>query len=279
MKLDMGQAWDGAMTLLRGNREMVFVLAGLFFFLPNFALVLFAPEAMSPAQPPPPADPGDLDATMQAMGDLMVAHYQEFWWAYLIIAILQAVGMLSLLALLTDRERPTVGQAIKQGFGSLLPYFLAQLIIIAGASVVIGLLLGIFSLTGLAAVGFLIAFPILVYVFVKTSLVAAVIAIEKVSNPITAISRSWKLTKGNSLRLFFFLILLMLAIGVIGLIVGLVGGVVFALLGSSLEVIGNGLTSSLLSAVMATIFLAVFAAVHRQLSDVSTGVKASETFE
>ena len=45
MKLDLSAAWDGAMTMIRANREVVTVLAGVFFFLPNLAFSLFLPDA------------------------------------------------------------------------------------------------------------------------------------------------------------------------------------------------------------------------------------------
>ena len=40
MKLDLSAAWDGAMTMIRANREVVTVLAGVFFLLPNLAFSL-----------------------------------------------------------------------------------------------------------------------------------------------------------------------------------------------------------------------------------------------
>ncbi|MEL7218162.1 MAG: hypothetical protein AAGK01_06995 [Pseudomonadota bacterium] len=50
MKLNMGQAWNEATTMLSANRDTVLAIAGLFFFLPYFALALFIPEAINPAR-------------------------------------------------------------------------------------------------------------------------------------------------------------------------------------------------------------------------------------
>ncbi len=47
MKLDLSAAWDGAMKMLAANREMVLVLAGVFFLVPYLAFSLFLPDPMA----------------------------------------------------------------------------------------------------------------------------------------------------------------------------------------------------------------------------------------
>ena len=45
MKLDMGRAWSDAIALLRGNQQVILIVAGVFFFLPNLALALLMPRS------------------------------------------------------------------------------------------------------------------------------------------------------------------------------------------------------------------------------------------
>ncbi len=276
----MGEAWTSATAMIGANRDLVLTIAGLFFFLPQFALALFAPEAVNPAPPPPASDPSDMQAVIDASLAAATEQYSEYWWAFLGITLLQTVGTLTLLTLLTDREKPTVGQAIKLGIRGLLPYFGALILIVIAAAILIGLPLGVLSAAGLGVVAVLIAIPVLIYVSVKFSLYTAVIAIEQEYNPIKALQRSWQLTKGNSLMLFVFLLLLAIVIGILALLVTLATGVIFAAIGGTVEQAGVGFFSSIVNAVAAIVFLAVFAAVHQQFSGKSgTGAEVTDVFE
>jgi hypothetical protein len=117
-----------------------------------------------------------------------------------------------------------------------------------------------------------------VYVYVKASLTAPVIAIEKIYNPLRVIGRSWRLTKGNSLRIFLFYLLLMVVYVVISMVLGLIGTVVLVTLGSSAAELVNSIVSGILGAISAVVFVAVIAAIHRQLSGPSPAA-VSATFE
>ncbi|MDZ4275254.1 MAG: amino acid permease, partial [Erythrobacter sp.] len=117
-----------------------------------------------------------------------------------------------------------------------------------------------------------------VYVFIKFSLIAPVIAIEGVRNPITALARSWRLTKGNSLRIFTFFILLFLTIGIIAALVTGIFAVVFSAFDSQVASIGNGLVSAVINSGLTVLFLVVVAAIHRQLAGQSPEGLAA-TFE
>lgn len=279
VKLNMGKAWSDATGLFGANRDTIFAVAGLFFFLPYLALAIFAPEAVNPT--PVDAPPGtDPDVVMQAAMDAFTQQYADNWPYFLIVTIVQFIGTLSLLALLTDRGRPTVGEALQQGVRSVLPYIAAQLLIVLAIALIIAVPVGILSaisppVAGL--VGFLMVI-VAIYIFVKFALVSPVIAIEGELNPIKAMRRSWGLTKGNSLRLFGFMALLVIAIGVVSLLVTLVLGTVFAAFNASIAAIGNGVVSAIINAVIAVLFLCVLAAVHRQLAGPSNEATA-ETFE
>ena len=275
MKFDMGAAWNEAMRLIAANRQVVAIVAGVFFFLPYLAFMLLFMNQMEALEAAQMAHPNP-----EAVGAAMMDFYGQIWWAILLMVVIQAIGMLGLLALLTDRSRPTVGEALSIGAKLFLPYLGAQLVV----SVVLGIMMllpfavgAAVSVTAGVLLG-LIAIVALCYLFTKFMLVPPVIAIERETNPLTALGRSWRLTKGNSVRLFFFMVLLLIAIVVIGGVVSMVVGLVFALFGATAALIGQAIVSGLLNAIWVVLFLAVLAAIHHQLAGPSTET-VRETFE
>ena len=162
-----------------------------------------------------------------------------------------------------------------------LPFVAAQLLVgfAMGALVILPIAIG--AGAGSAAVGALlalVALPVVAYIYTKFSLSSPVFAVERTMNPIAALGRSWRLTKGNSLMLFFFYVLLVLAILVVSFVVTMLTGVIFALTGTEVALIGNGFVASLVNAASATLMAAVLVAVYRQLSG-DSGDRLSETFE
>ena len=72
MKLDLSAAWDGAMKMLAANREMVLVLAGVFFLVPYLAFSLFLPDPMTQA------GAAGAEPDMDAMSAQIVAFYGQY---------------------------------------------------------------------------------------------------------------------------------------------------------------------------------------------------------
>ncbi len=279
-KLDMGKAWTEATALIGANMNTISAVAGLFFFLPSFALALFAPELVNP----PPADPvpgNDPQLALEAAVAQMQAVYADNWAIMLAVTVAQFIGSLSLLALLTDRGRPTVGEALRAGLKSMPAYLAAQILTVIAASLALGVPLGIVAAVAPSAVVVLVGFLLVLggaYIVIKFSLIAPVIAIEQERNPIAALKRSWKLTKGNSFRLVAFLLLLFLTIGIISLLVSGVIGLVLAAFNPTVVTIGNGILNGLVNSVIAVVFLVVFAAIHQQLAGPSAE-RVAQTFE
>jgi hypothetical protein len=278
-KLDMGKAWTQATGLIGTNRDTIGAIAGLFFFLPSLALALFAPELVNP-QPAAPAG-ADPQVAMQAALDQMSKAYTDNWALFLVLSIVQFVGSMSLLALLTDRGRPTVGEAMGIGIRSIPTYLAAQILSALAVGLAVGIPLGIVAAAGSPIAAVLVGFALVLvgaYLFVKFSLIAPVIAIDGVRNPITALRQSWRLTKGNSFRIVAFVLLLFFTIGIIAALVSGILGLVFSALGSQIADIGNGLVSAAVNTFIGVIFLVVIAAVHRQLSG-QTPEGLAQTFE
>lgn len=279
-KLDMGSAWTQATNLMGANRDTISALAGLFFFLPSFAAALFVPEMVNPPEPAAPAG-DDPQAAMQAIIDQTTALYAANWPIFLAITVAGFIGSMSILALLTDRGNPTVREALGKGLKSIPSYIAAQLLSALAAGIAIGLPLGLISALAPPAIAVVTGLMLVVlgiYLFVKFSLIAPVIAVDEELNPLAALARSWRLTKGNSLRIFIFVALLFVTITII---TGLVSGILALILsafGGAIETIGRGLLNALVNALVGVIFLVVLAAIHRQLAGASPE-RLSETFE
>jgi hypothetical protein len=262
MKFDSNLAWKRATASIGANREVLLALAGVFFVLPSLAFALFYPQ-------PEPA-PGQ---TAEQAAAVLRTYFVSALPALVPMALMQALGTLAMLTLFTDRSRPTVGAAIGQGAAGVLPYVAAQLLLGLGLGFAGGALLTLGAATGVAILVVVAIAAVLfaaAYVWVRTSLAAPVVAVERVRNPFAALQRSWRLTGGNAGRLALFYTLLGLALLIVsGVITMLVGLVLAAFAGAEGARIGEAVVSSMLGAIMALYFVAVLASVHRQLADAS----------
>ncbi|MBI1404457.1 MAG: hypothetical protein GC147_14780 [Porphyrobacter sp.] len=282
-KLDMGKAWTQTTALIGANRDLLSVMAGLFFFLPSFAAALFLPEMATNAEIGAVRSAGAVDeqAQVQALMDQFAAMYAANWPTLLLVTVAGFVGSMSLLALLTDRGNPTVGEALGTGLRSIPSYIAAQILSTLAAGIALGVPFAIVAAA--APAGVAVAFALLlvvamIYLVIKFSLIAPVIAIDGERNPITAIARSWRLTKGNSFRIFAFFMLLFIVTVIIGSLVQGILTLIFAAVGGEVARIGTAAVSALVNAVLTVIFLVVIAAVHRQLAGASPE-RLAETFE
>ena len=275
MTFNMSEAWREATAMLSANREVLVIVAGIFFFLPallsGFTMPAFQPVLSDP----------------EAMQAQMMAYYADYGWVFALVTLVQIAGYIALLSLLRDHRRPTVGEAIATGLKGLLPAIGVIVILALGGilvGVVVGLVMGLLAtaLGGAAAViGVLLGLLLLVafiFLMVRLSLWTPVIAIDKVFNPLRVLTRSWALTRGHALRLFVFFLLLVLVYFVVTIVVGLIVGALAFVLGESGGLILNAVLSGLIGAVAAAIYVAVLAAIHRQLSGPSSAA-VRETFE
>ncbi|MBT8389479.1 MAG: hypothetical protein HKP43_00540 [Altererythrobacter sp.] len=272
MKFDMGRAWSDAMAMLSNNSRLIVILAGVFLFLPSLVLGVFAPSTELEA-----AAAGSQEQMQAAMAAFASAN----WPIILFYALVSTVGTLAVLALLGREQKPTVGEAIKIGAIALVPYLAASLLMGAGIGLVGGLVVGIgaaISPAVAAILGFLVLVGI-VFVIFRLVLVGPVMAIEGTLNPIEALKRSWTLVKGNTRYVAAFMILLIIALLVLTLVVGMVFGVIGALAPSgTVSTWVNAIFEGLIGAVGSTVFLAVYAAMHRQLAGESPE-SLSQTFD
>ncbi len=257
-KLDMGRAWVQATGMIGANRDLVGVLAGLFLFIPLFVVVyaLFTSGIDFGAGGGEP-NPEKVAAEINA---LLVAN----WWGLLLAAFGQLCASITILALLADPDRPTVREVLGMVPRLILPMIGAQLLITLLTQLP-SLIAGLLPEPVAAALSFVVL-PLTLYLTVKFCLTSAMIVLGRKRNPVEAMRGSWRLTKGNSFRLFGFFAMLMLVAVVIGLIFVLVIGLVLSAAGDRAALIGNAVVFALFLTVFYTMSFALTASIYRQLS-------------
>jgi len=271
MRFDSNKAWQDAVQAVTANRDVLWALAGVFYVLPSFAFAVAFPQP----EPPAGSSPEQLLAQLGS-------YYTSAAPFMLVTMVLQLIGTLAILTMMTDSRRPTVGEAIRIGAASMLPVLAAQLLLGFGLGLVAAFALGLAGLSG--SVPLIVALSIMLvaaifYLSVRTMLVAPAVAVDGLRNPIAALRRSWDLTSGKAGPLALFFVLLVIAAAVIFGIVMLVTGVVLALLaGPETAKLIAALVSSALVAGVTVLFVGVVAAVHRQLAGPTADTTAS-TFD
>lgn len=271
MRFDSNAAWQQAAASVRASRDVLLAVAGVFILLPNLAFSLLFPQ--------PTGQPG---LTPEQMMDVMSAFYAEALPWFLPVVVLQGIGTLALLALLTDRRRPTVGEAIRLGALGLLSYLGAQLLLGLGVGLAGGLLLTLAAVTkssALATAVLILLVLVMVYVSIRTSLLPAAIVVEGERRPVAALRRSWSLTAGNAGRIGLFFALLIIVALVLLVLIGGLFSLVGALFGGSGALVVNALVSASLSAVFSVYFIAIVAAIHRQLAGGGDSGPAAQLFD
>ena len=276
MTFDMNRAWDEAVRMLKANRELVLILAGLFFFLPVFAVGIFVPETLTGPDFTTAAD------RMQVMAD----YYNRNSGWLLLIQVVQALGMLSVLALFA-RRRLTVAQAIAAGAAALVPLLVAQLFLLLTLSLLGGLAVGLAAALSQALAVAVAILVLLLALFVTARVVPLMplLVADRRFNPFGALVDSWRMTAGKGWRILAFLILIGIAILVVSMLLRGVIGLLTALIGNveAANLVASAL-SGLFSAFWLTLIMAVLMAIYRQLTASSsaagvprTGVDADHT--
>lgn len=258
MKFDSSRAWTQASQAVSANREVVVALAGVFFLLPQLIFAIFFP--------PPETAAGMNEAQMMTV---MREYYLAIAPLMIPMALFQALGTLALLTLLDTERRPTVGEAIRSGLKGVVPYLVAQLLsgmglalialIVAGGLGAAGGIAG--GIIGLAAVAL-----VAIVIGVRLSITAPVVAVEHMFNPVAALVRSWRLTKGHTARLLGFYALLVIAMVVLLIFANLLTMPVALLAPAEVARFVAAGVESVMATIMALYFVAVIAQVHRQLA-------------
>ena len=304
MRFNGSAAWGEAMRLVSANKEVLAVIAGVFIFLPAVGLAFamggiqqtMMTQMMQAGLAGPGAGAANSAAQMQMLGTMWSTLGPLLPW-FFVISLVQAIGHMAMLALLADRARPTVGEALTMAIKALPSMIGVMLLLIVGYLVVglaiglvIGLVVGVLGFAHLQALGFVLAvvaiLVVIAFFATRLSMILPVLVMEGVRGPVAVITGSWKLVQGNTRRLFLFYLLLFIAYIVIAMVIGMVVGAILGIVflrgggmplqASSSFLLANGIVSGLIGAVAATMMIGVLAAVHRQLSGSTAAV--AETF-
>ncbi|MEO1968634.1 MAG: glycerophosphoryl diester phosphodiesterase membrane domain-containing protein [Sphingomonadaceae bacterium] len=258
-KLDLNAVWDRSVRLMTANRELMLVIAGIFYFLPRVTFRLFVPPIEKTL-----AQAASSEQAMAAFN----AYSQQYWWQNALVLVLQAAGLVAMLALFGDRSRPTVATAMRRTGIYLLPTVGAVIlfaIILSLASLTSALLGGLTGSIPLTRVIFLIMLPAIIYIATRLSLFAPVIAVDKVANPFRTLQESWQLTEGNGMKLLLYYVLLGIAFLVVSWVFVQGIGLLLALLGSTPALVGGAILEGLTSAAFWIVLNASLAAIFQLL--------------
>jgi hypothetical protein len=283
MRFDGNLAWQQAIRLFSANKELLLILAGVFFFLPGLASAFFlSGTQVQMMRGLNGVDPHDSKAMLAAVGTL----YAQVGPVMALLLLAQMAGTMAMVALLTDAARPTVAQAIALGLrrlptvlGVLALFVLGYLLGAMVFGLVLGLLAVLVSAIGGGAgagatvvlvalgTGFFMAF--LLFAMTRLSVTLPVIVIEQVGNPVLALKRSWALTKGRVASLLGFYLVLLAAYMVIALLLYMVLTALVALgtdQGGKAYAVTSGVISGLIGGVASVLATCIVCAVHGQLA-------------
>jgi hypothetical protein len=257
MKFDGNLAWKQASAAMAANRELLLALAGVFFFLPSFALIMLFKQPQVPAGATPEQVMAAAQPFMAAIGPWLV-----------IGSVVQALGQLTLFELFgRSSGRPTVSEALRTALGSMFTYLVVQLL--TGFMMTLVLVLAL-ALGGIVStiLGAVLGVYLVCQAYARIFTAGAVIVLEDRFNPFTVLMRAFSLSRGNGFRLGNFLFLLVIAMIVGFMVVTVIVGIIAALTlgqGRAAEML-TGFFSSVVSAVAVAYFVAIVTAVYRQLT-------------
>jgi len=242
------------------NRETLVAVAGVFFLLPELVKALI---------PMPQLIPG---MSVETMSNAITVFYSDkpgLVAALMLLTLPALVGYLASLALLLDRDRPTVGAAIVLAF-RLLPGFFAALLLVALALfAILVTVLSILALTMPPAIAALIALAAMVYPLTRVVLTGPEMVTRRLRNPIRAIAGGLASTRGQFAGLLLYFVP---AVAVFVVVCGLVAIFVSPLLTHVQDevqrLIGQAV-GAVLSALGYTYFTAIVASTYDQLGPIA----------
>ena len=249
MPFSYDRAWQDVMAMFRSDWALLVTLAGVFIFFPALVLFLYAP--MPEAKP---------ESSAETSLQLVYAYYQANMLWFVLVNAIGAFGQAVILALLLDRTRPTVGEALA-GAGVLFPgFFVVQLIInfATGAGLMLLVIPGLYLLGRFEVVG-----PLLIE--------------RRMANPLRAIVDGWRMTEKRGWRITGLVLLVV----IVGWIVTSAATSALTVLGTmvvpeSVRPLVGGFTGGLSSAALSLLMAVLSAAVYRQLT---AGNRIAEVFD
>lgn len=255
MKFDGNLVWKQASAAMATNRELVLALAGVFFFLPSFALIMLFKQP----QVPPGGTPEQMLAVLRPFLATMLP------WV-IVGSVVQVLGQLTLLELFGRGGHATVGEALRKGLGVLLSYVAVQMLTGFLMTMMLFLAMGLGSIVS-PILGLALGVYLVCQVYGRFVVAGAVIVLERRKNPIAALIRAVALSRGNGFRIGNFLMLLVVAFFLTFVVLTIIIGIIAALTmgeGRASEIL-TGFFSSAVTAFAVAYFAAITVAIYRQL--------------
>ncbi|MDP3907717.1 hypothetical protein [Novosphingobium sp.] len=205
---------------------------------------------------------------------------------YIVIYAISFAQQAALCRICSGRHDASISGAISAGI-KCVPTLFGAAILLLIALVVVGLVIGL-GMAGVVAgtespgLSVLLALALMIgciYIFVRLSMVLPVVAVDDVRNPITAIGNAWRMTGGNVLRLVLVFVLVSVVMGVLFMVLSALtlGSFNPGAVPSMGNLVGFGALMLVLGLTVGLYFLALVAAIHRQLSETSVGA-VEDTF-
>jgi hypothetical protein len=256
--LDGIAAWHGARRMVFANRDMLAAIAGVFFLLP-----LLVASAVLPT----PQVTKGMDE--QQLTQAVAQFYTSASPVLLALSLPMLVGYLTVLIVLLDRSRPTVGAAIALAVRTLPSYLAAQLITNLVLMVLFTVLGTALALLLPAQIAALLALLAMVYPLTRIVLTGPEMVAQRLRNPLRAIGASLSRTRGQFLGILMFLgPATMLFLVVYSLIAFFVSMALFNVTeGEAQRMIGDAI-SGLIVALGCTYFTAMVASTYNQLGPI-----------
>ena len=272
MQFDMNRTWSQATAMISVHWQYLALIAGIFFLLPNLAMVVVMPDMMGTL-----LAPGDDPEVMMTQ---LSSQILPLMVVVLVGSLFSVVGYAAMVSLL-GHERPTVGEALGSAvralptlIGCLLVGIVGYMAFAVVGALVVGVIGAALSFVigevGSALIGVVLLVLLLAFVLVRFVLVTPAVMLDGNRNPLAAFGRSWKLTRPAQRRIFGFFMLLMIAYLVLSMLL-------FSIVGLTGNLFVIGLFNGLAGAGAGIVLTAVIVSIHQQLS--GNALETAGTFE
>ncbi|MFN3459312.1 MAG: hypothetical protein ACK4Z8_17180 [Novosphingobium sp.] len=255
-RLDSTLAWKTATRLVATNRDVLMAIAGVFFLLPGLfgSLVLPRPEF------------GD-GMTDKQMAEAILRFYGDAGPVLILLSIPMFLGFMTMLKVMLDPARPTVGTSIARCLRLLPTYLGAHILSTFGMTLIWLVLLSVLTLLLPAVLAIFLSIVLLTYPASRLILVTPEIVASEVRSPLRAITNSIRDTQGAYFGILGYfgpaLTLFMVLYGLIMIFVGVV--LVQTTEGETQRMLSEGIIA-LLFAVGYTYLAAMLSSVWLQLA-------------
>ena len=189
MRLTLAALLSDAWAMFRRDTDLLLRVAGLFFFVPTYALLLLVGPL-----PMPDEAIGDTQARAQAWMTALDSWVGDYGLGSVAAYAITYFGLAVVFCLYVDATRPTIGEAIQRA-GRRFPRFILAMVVVsipAGAGMYILLLPGLWLMSR-----FMLAGPILFA--------------EPQRGAMQAVGASWRLTRRGQLGLLGAIVTIYLA--------------------------------------------------------------------